>query len=286
VRDYPALLIAWPSAPDTGAVDLMLAALDDTGPLGLEETATGIRVFFRDAAARDAAAGLAAAASPMVICTSLNVPDEDWAARSQAALTPIRVGQMVVAPPWAATPPEDGHLLIINPAMGFGTGHHASTRLCLDLMQRLPLAGADVIDVGTGSGVLAIAAWRLGAARVTAIDHDADAVASAHENVALNGAGDAITVIQGDLMAHRGASAHLVTANLTGAVLCREAQAVARLARPGGAIVLSGILTEEAGQVVAAFAQTGWPVEATVTEDEWTGLLLRGATSPSASTAH
>ena len=92
---------------------------------------------------------------------------------------------------------------------------------------------------------------------------------------------------QSEVMFHDSIRRHRIGADsIHRYLLCREAAVVARLARPGGAIVLSGILTEEAGQVVAAFAETGWPVDATVTEDEWTGLLLRAATSPSAPTAH
>ena len=116
------------------------------------------------------------------------VDDEDWAARSQAHLTRVTVGRITVAPPWDATPPADGALVIVYPSTGFGTGHHESTRLCLRLLQQVELTGRRAVDLGTGSGVLALAAWRLGASDIEALDYDEDAVVNARENLRLNGA--------------------------------------------------------------------------------------------------
>ncbi len=110
--------------------------------------------------------------------------------------------------------------------MGFGTGHHATTRLCLRLLQELELRGARVLDVGTGSGVLALAAWKLGASDVVAIDNDPDALDNARDNIARNGAAAAIDIICDDLDTLRIQRADVVLANLTGAVLVRYADAV------------------------------------------------------------
>ena len=108
---------------------------------------------------------------------------------------------------------------MIEPSTGFGTGHHETTRLCLLLMQRLDLRGARVLDIGTGSGVLALAAWKLGAGDVVAIDSDPDALDNARDNIARNGAAPSIDIIRDDLESLRIQRADVVLANLTGAVL-------------------------------------------------------------------
>ena len=163
-------------------------------PTAVEDRPGGIRVFFSKDHDRDRAIEALAASGPPPIVSVVAVADDGWAERSQAGLTQVRVGRLVVAPPWAAgrvdaeTGSEPARLITILPSMGFGTGHHQSTRLCLRLLQQVELSGLNVLDVGTGSGVLAIGAWRLGATRVLGIDLDPDALASAQENVELNGA--------------------------------------------------------------------------------------------------
>ena len=125
--------------------------------------------------------------------------------------------------------------------MGFGTGHHATTRLCLAALQQLDLRGRTVIDVGTGSGVLAIAASLLGAANVIGIDDDADAVSAARENLALNPRAR-VTLQVGDLRHAAPANADLVLANLTGALLVTAADRLRQLTDSGGRLILSGFL--------------------------------------------
>src|SRR5439155_10005917 len=141
------------------------------------------------------------------------VADEDWARRSQADLRAIDVGGLIVAPPWDSR--HSKPVIVIEPSMGFGTGHHATTRLCLRLMQRRELRGARVIDVGTGSGVLALAAWKLGASDVVAVDNDPDALDNARANIARNGGAAAIDVVCDDLNALKLQAADVIVANLT-----------------------------------------------------------------------
>ena len=153
--------------------------------------------------------------------------------------------------------------------MGFGTGHHATTRLCLEFLQEIDVAGKRVVDVGTGSGVLAIAAAALGASQVTAIDNDPDALQNARDNVARNldpgrnsirpasFTSTAIEVIESDLSIISGARGDVVVANLTGAVLQRHAAALRRLMEPSAVIIVSGFSPDEHDDVVAAL---GLPV--------------------------
>ena len=173
-KRYPALDVRADSP------DLLLALVDDYGPTAIEERGAAVRVFFPSPADRDAAQR---ALADRFDLASIDIPDEDWARRSQESLGPITVGRITVFPnPESRIPNPDTLAIVIAPSMGFGTGHHATTRLCLAALQELDLNGASVFDVGTGSGILAIAAALLGAGRVHAIDHDADAVQSAEEN--------------------------------------------------------------------------------------------------------
>jgi ribosomal protein L11 methyltransferase len=224
---------------------------------------------------------------PLSIST-LDVPDEDWARRSQTSLRAIRIGALVIAPPWdIPNPPAvpDGRtqpqnptaepiVIVIEPSTGFGTGHHATTRLCLRALQRVSLEGRAIIDVGTGSGVLAIAAARLGAASVIAFDDDPDAIAAARANLTRNfPTGDGpIEVRVGRLEDAGGLRGDVVLANLTGAVLQAHVVSLTRLARRG-TLIVSGVLVEEAESVRSAFAS----LTSSLTrqdEDGWTAFAM------------
>jgi len=156
--------------------------------------------------------------------------------------------------------------------MGFGTGHHATTRLCLAALQQLDLAGRSVIDVGTGSGVLAIAARRLGAAAVLAIDDDADAIAAAEANVALNGE-SRIALEVTDLRSSPIGEFDVVVANLTGGLLIATAARLQSFSMPGGRLVLSGFMDHEERDVLEVFGASR--LETTTQEDEWKCVVLR-----------
>ena len=279
MRAYAALTLTWTRPPRPDEIDIALAALDGTGVTAVEEIDNGIRAFFATHAARDAAVA-AVRGLPDVGCGASDVPDDDWAARSQTALGAVTVGEVTVAPPWTVTPAlraHSKHLVIIQPSMGFGTAHHASTRLCLSWLQRLPLAGNDVLDVGTGSGVLAITAARLGARSSTGVDVDPDALANARENVALNEA-TGIALYELDLSAAAAALGRrfdVILANLTGGLLSRDAAAFQALAGPGAHLVISGFQAHETAQVLGAFQDAGWVSVGETEEESWTGALLR-----------
>lgn len=277
MADSPALDLRWHAGPDANDLaDILYAALDDFSPVAIHEheSAGGWRVFFRTREQRAGAAAYLTTAFGDVLAeiVPVDVADEEWARRSQANLTAIRVGRLVVAPPWDETRDDDAVRIVIDPSTGFGTGHHETTRLCLSLLQEIDLAGRRAIDVGTGSGVLAIAAAKLGASPVLAIDEDPDALRNAEDNVALNAVANAVALRVADLASFASEPAPVVTANLTAGVLERHAARLRALVAPGGALIVSGFSAVEADHVAGAFDVR---VERRAVEGEWVALLLR-----------
>jgi ribosomal protein L11 methyltransferase len=275
-----------------GATDLLLAALDDFSPTAVEERDDGVRVFFNSSRDRDAARSAVATRFP---ADPVDVPDDDWARRSQDNLGPVTIGRITIVPRLQSEI-SDAEInlkseicdlksplsLVIPPSMGFGTGHHATTRLCLEALQALDLRGARVLDVGTGSGILAIAAAALGASVALGIDPDEDAIAAALDNLAHNPAVRGVTFEVADLASMTpaasrvlGGAADVVTANLTGALHVRSVRPLTAAARPGGILILSGIQAHERDEVLRAFGQPAVIRERT--EDEWVCLVVKRA---------
>ncbi len=289
-------MAAWPALEvhqaDPQTADLIQAFLLDFGIAAIDDTLPDLsRVFFHDAGDRDRAAGALRQQFSGITIRAIDVPDEDWAARSQASLKAVRVGGIIVAPPWDVPLSGIGDqgsgiqnaepiVIVIQPSMGFGTGHHATTRLCLAALQQIDLHNLRVIDIGTGSGVLAIAASRLGAATVLAIDDDADAIAAARDNLTLNPAArvtiELIDLRILDRIPDSGSRipAHfdVVVANLTGGLLIATAPLLKSVAGPSGRLVLSGLMDAEESDVLRAFSglAAGWRSQ----EDEWVCLEL------------
>ena len=261
-------------------LDAIAAAVDDHRPSALDEPAPDhVRAFFESASDRDRAlTAVVSVYGERVRARAIRVSDESWAARSQADLPAIRVGRLVVAPPWStiADPDPADVVVTIRPALGFGSGHHPTTRLALQGLQALDLGGRRVLDLGTGSGILAIAAAKLGARRATGVDRDPDALDSAREAVDANGVAAEVELRRRDIADLEPASAPIVLANLTGAALIRLAPVVAALVEPGGSLILSGILTEEEAAVAAVYREHGrlaWREQ----EDEWVAMTFRVA---------
>ena len=276
MKQYPAIDVR------TDAADMVLAIVDDFGPTAVEERDQAVRIFFAETRERDEAQ---AALVSRFDVAAVDVSDEDWARRSQENLKPITVGRVTVAPPWS-TSPDPGSTssgpqplapspftVVILPSMGFGTGHHATTRLCLAALQTIDLAGKTVLDVGTGSGVLAIAGARLGAGRAIGIDCDADAIQSARENLNLNPEAHHVAFEAMDLSNDTMPPADVVTANLTGALLVRSAPTLLAAVRPGGMLILSGIQSHERDDVRGAFGdgEIRWERD----EDGWVGIAVK-----------
>jgi len=277
LAEYPALDITFRDSSDPFLRDRLYAQLDDFAPVAIQEDEAGEyahrwRVFFRSASSRDAARD-ALASDDSIRTSPISVPDEDWARRSQDNLKAVEAGRLIVAPPWDIPKARDKAIIIIEPSTGFGTGHHATTRLCLLLLQQLEVRGARVLDIGTGSGLLALAAWKLGAGDVVAVDHDPDALENARDNIARNGAAPAIDIICDDLEGLRIQRADIVLANLTGAVLVRYAAELRGLAMDGGYFILSGFAPDDVAVIRTAFA--GCTAIAERAEGDWAAVLLK-----------
>jgi len=202
------------------------------------------------------------------------VPDEDWSVAWRARIRSTRVGRLWVGPPWE-TPPADAVWLHIEPKMAFGTGDHPTTALCLAAVDAYLAAhpGASVLDVGTGSGVLALAARKLGAGRVVGVDTDAVSVRLARENAALNRV-EGVELSSVPLAAVPGRF-DLVLANILANTLSALAPELA--ARTADRLVLAGILGAQADEVTGAFQAQGLELAGTAREGDWVRLDLRRA---------
>ena len=265
MRLYPALDIG------VGDFDLMLATLDDFSPTAIEERGDTLRAFFPTMEARDAA--LTALADRFTV-NALDVSDEDWARRSQEDLQPVTVGRVTVVPTHSAIRnPQSAIVIVVQPSMGFGTGHHATTRLCLEALQHVNVGGKRVLDVGTGSGILAIASSRLGAIDAAGIDVDADAIQAARENLTLNPDALRVRFEVIDLAGAPLPTADVVVANLTGALLVRQSAALRAAVAANGVLIVSGLQTDERDAVIGALkpAVVIWERE----EDSWIGLAMK-----------
>jgi ribosomal protein L11 methyltransferase len=253
--------------------ELVLAELLELAPSGVEERELD------DGAVEYAVYGapgelpalpdVQAAAGEALVEVSTSEIADDWAERWREFHRPLVLdGALTVRPPWeppAGTPVD----LVIDPAQAFGTGAHATTRMCLELMLSLPGPRGSFVDLGCGSGVLAIAAARLGWESVRAFDNDPASVAATRENAARNGV--ALSVSRRDLRSGRVPVADMVAANLLGPLLRSLAD------RVGGQpqrLIASGLLVGEADGVAAAFAEAGLRESDRRVSGEWAALLL------------
>lgn len=226
--------------------------------------------------AMDACESCGQAGEPEVVLTF--VEDEDWATSWKAHFHPLRVGRrFLVCPSWElADPPPEGLRIIMDPGMAFGSGTHESTQLALEALEDTVRPGDTVIDVGCGSGILAIGAALLGAARVDALDIDAMAVDVARANAAANGVADVVRVAAGELADVRGVEANTVVANIVAPVVAGLMDAVWRRMAPGGVFIGSGIVADRLDLVTGAAAGL-FDVESVRARNDWRCVVLRHA---------
>lgn len=205
------------------------------------------------------------------------VREEDWANNWKQYYRPFRAGRrLVVVPSWEDYDVgRDDAVIRLDPGMAFGTGTHPSTFLALLALEEHLVPGDRVADIGTGSGILAIAAGRLGAAAVTAVDIDPVAVKSARGNLAHNGLEGRVAVINAGPESLPAGSADVVAANIVADVLVDIGCELVRVLRPGGTLILSGIISREEPRVAAAFTDLGLSRAGVLDREGWVALVFR-----------
>ena len=242
----------------------------------------GVRLtalFEDDAQAREQVAALAEALAPQTLTPPLieEVADRAWERVWLDEFAPTRFGERLwVCPrgqrPLPAETGPETVILELDPGLAFGTGHHATTALCLEWLDAADLTDKTVLDYGCGSGILAIAALRLGAAQALAVDHDPQALEATRDNAAENGVADRLQVLYpGDLAPMQ---ADVLVANILAGPLVELAPHLTALVAPGGALALSGILRDQAAAVAAAYAG-GFDLEPTRIREDWTLIAGR-----------
>lgn len=203
--------------------------------------------------------------------------EEDWAEAWKQHFHVHRVGKRtVIKPSWREYTPAPGEVVIeLDPGMAFGTGLHPTTQLCLEALEDIVRPGQTVFDVGTGSGILAIAAAKLGAASVLAVDNDSVAVEVAQANVNASGLAAVVRVEHGSLPVEGGGTYDVVVANIIARVIIELAPALAAVTAPGGTLITSGILDVRADDVTAALRRAGLEVTSRRQRDDWVAIIAR-----------
>ena len=205
------------------------------------------------------------------------VADIDWTDAWRDGYEPQRVGRVVIVPSWLDEPLGDGELeLRLDPGMAFGTGLHPTTRACLRMLQKLEPMPPLILDVGSGSGILALAALRLGAQRAVCMDTDGEAVAATRENATRNGLADRVSVAHGTLPPTPGDDVRysLITANLVASVLVELARPLSAHAVPQGTLIAAGIIAERGDEVAGALRAAGFDLVHWDDDGEWVALRL------------
>ncbi|MBI5739218.1 MAG: 50S ribosomal protein L11 methyltransferase [Nitrospirae bacterium] len=206
------------------------------------------------------------------------LPETDWNESWKKNFNPIEVGnKLTIVPSWVKAD-TDRIAVIIDPGQVFGTGHHESTRMCLTLIERISdnSAGESFLDIGTGTGILAIAAARLGFSPVTAIDNDPLSVEASLFNVGLNDLKN-IVIKKGEIMDVAG-TFDVISANLLAGTLIQIAQDIVSRLNPGGTAILSGMLAGQEDEVIESAQRAGLALREKVVDDKWVTLVVEKAT--------
>lgn len=215
---------------------------------------------------------------PMPEITLIGVEDEDWANAWRKYYKPVNIGsRLVIVPAWQDYTPKENEIIVrMDPGMAFGTGTHETTRLCAALLESSMPLGARVLDIGTGSGIIAICASKLGASSVDACDIDPDSVRIAAENAAENGVCN-IRTFKSDLLGSvtlDGGLYDFVSANIVADVLIRLAPDIGKFMKFGASAAFSGIIADRQNDVLDAMTDAGFSVSDITSENDWRGMLF------------
>lgn len=205
------------------------------------------------------------------------VQEEDWATSWKQYFHPVRVGEnIVIKPSWEDYEKTVTDIIIeLDPGMAFGTGTHHTTQLCIKCLEELVKKDHIIFDVGTGSGILSVAAAKLGAKKVKAIDLDSVAVRVAKENIVHNQVEDVVTVSQGDLLTGVEGKADIIVANIIADVILKMLPDVPERLKDGGSLLASGIISERLTDVVEGMKQNNFSIEKVMEDNGWVAIVAR-----------
>ena len=200
--------------------------------------------------------------------------DDDWTEGWKHYYKPFRIGtHLIVKPSWEPYKPEDEDVIVeLDPGMAFGTGTHETTNMCMILLEKYMPKGVTVMDIGTGSGILAITAAKLGAGAVRAVDIDPDAVKVAKENTERNDVGNIVTIVQGDMVRTGAIPCDLAVANIVAGAVNVLAEPLKKFLQVGGYFICSGIIKEREQDVLAPLKDAGYQIVERMAQGEWIAL--------------
>lgn len=266
----------FPAAPATQ--ELLLARLAELPFESFEETPAAL-IAYVPASSQTAdlvAAATAATADWGVVPQLELIPGQNWNALWESNFAPVTVGDFCHIRADFHPPNQEVKWEVrIQPRMAFGTGHHETTFMMLQLMAGLAWSGKTVLDFGTGTGILAIVAALEGASRIDAIDIEAPAIENTRDNARVNGVENRLWVAEGGLEAVTGRTYDFILANINRNVILASLPALSAMLLPAGQILISGVLQADRAGLLAALGEQGWQLEKTLTRGDWLALQLQ-----------
>jgi len=266
--------------------EAVTAVLLESGCLGISEEYDTLRAYFPGGADLDAVAN-AVSGFDGVKCSRSEVADQDWHAGWKRTIGPYCVAGLLICPPWKqdeCVPSSGDKLVILDPGQAFGTGDHESTEAVLEMLaswsrRHADLASKRLLDLGTGTGILSIAAWMYGARDITAVDIEQKAVETAARNFELNGLTGHINLVHGDAN-DAGSGYDLILANIFQEVLLDAMPRLSAMLKPAGQAVLAGLILGQEGRVLRAAESCGLGLLEKTVKDDWVCLRVSAGAPP------